>query len=471
VFSTFIDEVTTQPATRRLISACALVAAGFIDSLAGGDLAIVYAIPVVLAAALDGWGGGLTIAVLSSAGVFAFPSHQAIVAKVLDTLAFLVLAWLAVLTTGRERRLRHHYQQIAGQLSTVYEKVQANFEGMKRAERLSAIGQLSAGLAHEIRNPLASISGAAAILARSQDLEPKNAKCLEIITSECERLNGLLTNFLNFARPRPPRLQSVELEPVLENVLGLASHGVRGKTVRFEKRFEAGLQRVECDPEQLEQCWSDLQQMGLAASSAEPCVPVTYINSAASIKAFCGEHGGVVCTSSNAAATLKWAWERGERILFLPDQHLGRNTAHKMGVPLEQMVVWDPNEIWGGLEPDALQRARIILWKGHCSVHTRFTVRQIENIRAQHPGVRVIVHPEVPLDVVQAADDSGSTEYIIKTVKESPAAKAKTTKAPSSARVRKLGMVKLAMSQPAATANRSGKAIRTRNSASILKAP
>ena len=150
-------------------------------------------------------------------------------------------------------------------------------------------------------------------------------------------------------------------------------------------------------------------------------MPVTYINSAASIKAFCGEHGGVVCTSSNAAATLKWAWERGERILFLPDQHLGRNTAYKMGVPLDEMVVWDPNEIWGGLEPDAVKRARIILWKGHCSVHTRFTVRQIENIRAQHPGVRVIVHPEVPLDVVQAADDSGSTEYIIKQVSESPA--------------------------------------------------
>ena len=140
-----------------------------------------------------------------------------------------------------------------------------------------------------------------------------------------------------------------------------------------------------------------------------------------SIKAFCGERGGVVCTSSNAAATLRWAWERGERILFLPDQHLGRNTAYKMGVPLDEMVVWDPNEIWGGLEPDAVKRARIILWKGHCSVHTRFTVRQIENIRAQHPGIRVIVHPEVPWDVVQAADDSGSTEYIIKQVKTSPA--------------------------------------------------
>jgi quinolinate synthetase A subunit len=172
------------------------------------------------------------------------------------------------------------------------------------------------------------------------------------------------------------------------------------------------------DPDQLEQCWSDLEQM---LGGADGIVPVTYINSAASIKAFCGEHGGVVCTSSNAAATLKWAWERGERILFLPDQHLGRNTAYKMGVPLDRMVVWDPNEIWGGLEPDALENARIILWKGHCSVHTRFTVRQIENIRAQHPGVRVIVHPEVPLEVVQAADDSGSTEYIIKTVSQSPA--------------------------------------------------
>jgi quinolinate synthase len=169
-------------------------------------------------------------------------------------------------------------------------------------------------------------------------------------------------------------------------------------------------------PDQLEQCWADLEQM-LGDSTI---IPVTYINSAASIKAFCGEHGGVVCTSSNAAATLKWAWERGEKILFLPDQHLGRNTAYKMGVPLDQMVVWDPNEIWGGLEPDPVKQARIILWKGHCSVHARFTARHVDQVRAQHPGIRVIVHPEVPWDVVQAADDSGSTEYIIKTIKESP---------------------------------------------------
>src|SRR5216110_2878757 len=179
-------------------------------------------------------------------------------------------------------------------------------------------------------------------------------------------------------------------------------------------------------PDQLEMCWNDLEQMGILKGGAAPgesdpgVVPVTYINSAASIKAFCGEHGGVVCTSSNAGATLRWAWERGERILFLPDQHLGRNTAYKMGVPLAQMVVWDPNEIWGGLEPDAVKRARIILWKGHCSVHARFTVRQIENVRRQHPGLRVIVHPEVPWEVVQAADDSGSTEYIINTISKSP---------------------------------------------------
>ena len=183
------------------------------------------------------------------------------------------------------------------------------------------------------------------------------------------------------------------------------------------------------EPEQLEMCWRELEMMGLATSGQDgrerqdgraPVVPVTYINSSASIKAFVGEHGGVVCTSSNAAATLTWAWERGARILFLPDQHLGRNTAFAMGVPLDQMVVWDPNEPFGGLSAEAVRAARIILWKGHCSVHVRFTARQIEQLRAQHPGIRVIVHPEVPWDVVQAADDAGSTEYIIGQVTQSP---------------------------------------------------
>ncbi len=179
------------------------------------------------------------------------------------------------------------------------------------------------------------------------------------------------------------------------------------------------------DPEQLEICWRELTELGVIAkesgSALQSVVPVTYINSAASIKAFCGEHGGVVCTSSNAAGTLKWAWERGEKVLFLPDQHLGRNTAYKMGVALDDMVVWDPQEPYGDVDKAALQRAKIILWKGHCSVHTRFTVRQIQQLRAQHPGIRIIVHPEVPFDVVQAADDAGSTEYIIRQVKSSPA--------------------------------------------------
>ena len=170
------------------------------------------------------------------------------------------------------------------------------------------------------------------------------------------------------------------------------------------------------EADQLETCWEELTQMGVRG-----VVPVTYINSAASIKAFVGERGGTVCTSSNAAATLEWAFERGEKVLFLPDQHLGRNTAYKMGVPFDEMVVWDPNEIFGAVDPDALKRAKMILWKGHCSVHVRFSAAQIAAVRKQHPGIRVIVHPEVPWDVVQAADDSGSTEYIITQVKSSPA--------------------------------------------------
>jgi quinolinate synthase len=169
-------------------------------------------------------------------------------------------------------------------------------------------------------------------------------------------------------------------------------------------------------PDQLETCWEELEAMGIGG-----IVPVTYINSAASIKAFVGERGGTVCTSSNAMATLKWAFARGERVLFLPDQHLGRNTAYKMGIPLDQMVVWDPHEIFGGLNPEQVAGAKMILWKGHCSVHERFSVAQIRAIRNQHPAVRVIVHPEVPWEVVQEADDNGSTEYILAQVRKAPA--------------------------------------------------
>jgi quinolinate synthase len=163
--------------------------------------------------------------------------------------------------------------------------------------------------------------------------------------------------------------------------------------------------------DQLETCWEEMSVMGITG-----VVPLTYINSSAAIKAFVGERGGIVCTSSNAAATIRWAFERGRHVLFLPDQHLGRNTAYKMGVPLDRMLVWDPHEIAGGLTAEELERATMILWKGHCSVHERFTVGQIQRVREQHPGVRVIVHPEVPWDVVQAADDSGSTEYIVRQI-------------------------------------------------------
>jgi quinolinate synthase len=169
------------------------------------------------------------------------------------------------------------------------------------------------------------------------------------------------------------------------------------------------------DADDLEVCWQELDAMSVGS-----IVPVTYINSSAAIKAFVGEHGGVVCTSGNARAVLEWAWQRGRRVLFLPDQHLGRNTAYTMGVPLDQMVVWDPHQIGGGLTPEQALDARLLLWKGHCSVHERFTVQQIARMREEHPGIRVIVHPEVPFDVVQAADDSGSTEYLLKTVRQGP---------------------------------------------------
>ncbi len=153
-----------------------------------------------------------------------------------------------------------------------------------------------------------------------------------------------------------------------------------------------------------------------------PVVPVTYINSAANLKAFVGEHGGTVCTSTNAPAALRWALERGDKVLFFPDQHLGRNTAYRMGFdPDRDMALWDPFKPLGGNSADHLRQAKFILWKGHCSVHKRFTVEQVERARAEFPGVSVLVHPECPLDVFKAADLAGSTEYIIKTVEAAPA--------------------------------------------------
>ncbi len=176
-------------------------------------------------------------------------------------------------------------------------------------------------------------------------------------------------------------------------------------------------------PDQLDICWREMNEMGVdTAGTADRAgvIPVTYINSSAAIKAFVGAHGGIVCTSTNAAGVMKWAWDRGEKLLMLPDQHLGRNTAYRMGVPLDEMVVWDPNEIWGGLESEQLKRAKLILWNGHCSVHTRFTVQQIDVFRKRYPGGKVIAHPECTFDVVQAADETGSTERIINVVRDSP---------------------------------------------------
>ncbi len=166
---------------------------------------------------------------------------------------------------------------------------------------------------------------------------------------------------------------------------------------------------------QVEDCWDALTRM-----IPERIIPVTYMNSAANLKAFVGEHGGAVCTSSNARSVLDWAFKQGEKVLFFPDQHLGRNTGLRMGVAAEQMSVWDPWGLVGGVPADQYRASRIILWKGHCSVHARFTVDQIRQAREQHPGVSVIVHPECTREVVDAADDFGSTERILKVVSEAP---------------------------------------------------
>ena len=156
-------------------------------------------------------------------------------------------------------------------------------------------------------------------------------------------------------------------------------------------------------------CWDDLTDV---LGDRSGVVPITYMNSTADIKALCGRNDGIVCTSSNAPATFEWAFERGSRVLFLPDQHLGRNTGLKMGIDLDDMVLWNPFKELGGNTEEQLARAKVILWKGHCSVHTRFTVDQIDVAKQKYPDVNVLVHPECTMEVVEAADYNGSTEYI-----------------------------------------------------------
>ncbi len=169
--------------------------------------------------------------------------------------------------------------------------------------------------------------------------------------------------------------------------------------------------------EQVEAAWEDLGEV----VDTNDITPVTYINSAASLKAFCGRHGGIVCTSSNAAAVLQWAFDRTSRVLFFPDQHLGRNTAKAMGIPLDKMPVWDPHqEELGGNTPETLRASKVLLWRGHCSVHQMFTAAHVDLFRAKVPGIKILVHPECPMEVVDKADVQGSTGKIIREVDGAP---------------------------------------------------
>jgi quinolinate synthase len=165
--------------------------------------------------------------------------------------------------------------------------------------------------------------------------------------------------------------------------------------------------------DQVEVCWEEI-----SSRVKGNVVPVTYINSTAAIKAFVGRQGGAVCTSSNARKIMEWALGRGEKGLFIPDEHLGRNTAYRMGIPLDEMAVWDPHEELGGLTEDEIRRARVILWKGNCSVHQRFLPEHVERARKDYPGIQIIVHPECRWDVCELADAVGSTEFIIKKIAE-----------------------------------------------------
>ncbi|HVL24031.1 MAG TPA: quinolinate synthase NadA [Thermomicrobiales bacterium] len=182
--------------------------------------------------------------------------------------------------------------------------------------------------------------------------------------------------------------------------------------------LEAGCSMADmAKAEDVEAAWAVLEQLGIS----DEVVPITYMNSAASLKAFCGRNGGIVCTSSNATRVYDWAFERGERVFFFPDEHLGRNTAVRKGIFEDDMVVWDPFLPLGGNTEEDLLAAKVILWKGYCSVHARFSVEQIEKARRDYPDVNVIVHPECRLEVVQASDYDGSTEYIIDVIRKAPA--------------------------------------------------
>jgi quinolinate synthase len=171
--------------------------------------------------------------------------------------------------------------------------------------------------------------------------------------------------------------------------------------------------------EQVEDAWEQLEAIGVIGDFR--VVPITYMNSTAAIKAFCGRNGGIVCTSSNAVPLFEKCLKEADKLFFFPDQHLGRNTGVKFGIPLDEMVVWDPHKELGGNTEEQLRNARLILWKGHCSVHGRFKLWHVEQVRKEVPGIKVLVHPECVYEVVQASDLNGSTEFIIKTLEQAPA--------------------------------------------------
>ncbi|MDB5336048.1 MAG: integral rane sensor signal transduction histidine kinase [Planctomycetaceae bacterium] len=250
----------------RTINVVVLLVVITLDWLSNGAATPFLALPVALSALREGWRGGLATAVLCSIAISTVQGAASVGSFMVTSTALVCLSLLVGIVFDRERTRRRHFQETNAKLSSVYEKVQANFEGMKRIERLSALGQLSAGLAHEIRNPLASISGAASILRRNEKLDLKHARCIEIITNECHRLNGLLTNFLEFARPPAPHFETIDLDTVLDSVLALANHGIRGKMVHCEKQTERNLPRLEGDPEQLEQVLLNLMINAIEAS-------------------------------------------------------------------------------------------------------------------------------------------------------------------------------------------------------------
>lgn len=197
----------------------------------------------------------------------------------------------------------------------------------------------------------------------------------------------------------------------------LAKRGLRIPVILPD--MKAGCSMADmAEIDQVEDCWQQLAEV----IDVSEVIPVTYVNSSAALKAFCGRHGGTVCTSANADAALAWALARGRRVLFFPDQHLGRNTALKMGIPLDKMPVWDPHaDELGGNSPETIENAQIILWKGHCSVHQVFRPEHVDYFRANYPGIKILVHPECMREVVEKADIVGSTGRIIRAVEEAPA--------------------------------------------------